>query len=276
MAEEKKGWGKTVAGWFVEFEDDKGAPAAPAGKGAASAKAPPAAAPAADDATDDIIRRYAGGGKGGGAKAAVKPAAAAGAKPDTAPARSPSGEAPPDFGGGAAATTSSAAAAGGSVPEVAADGTIDFNSVFKKAGITEQEADRVSRALALLSQLPAETPVAVKKQIVEAALNSFGVPIESIIESAVAEIEALHGCISAGQSATEALLEQSQARIEQLRQQMADVQEVILARQSEQRALEAQARAHGLKVQQILEFFGQDLVGKVVKDSPRLHEPEKA
>lgn len=274
MAEEKKGWGKTVAGWFVEFEDDTGAPAAAAGKGAPAAKAPPAAAPAADDATDDIIRRYAGGGKGGGAKAAVKPAAAAGAKPDTAPARSPSGEAPPDFGGGATAAPS-AAATGGSAPEVGADGTLDFNSVFKKAGITEQEADRVSRALALLSQLPAETPIAVKKQIVEAALNSFGVPIESIIESAVAEIEALHACISAGQSATEGLLEQSQARIEQLRQQMADVQEVILARQSEQRALEQQARAHGLKVQQILEFFGQDLVGKVVKDSPRLHEPDK-
>lgn len=271
MAEQKKGWGATVAGWFVEFEGDEEAPAAASkGKGAPPKAAP---APAVDSATDDIIRRYAGGGKAGARPAAAKPAAVT---PDLAPARSPSGEAPPDFGGGAAAPQSTAtSAASGDVPEAGPDGAIDFQGVFKKAGITAEEADRVSRALALLSQLPAETPQAVKKQIVEAALNSFGVPIESIIESAVAEIEALHACIQSGQSATESLLAQSQARIEQLRQQMDDVQQVILARQSEQRTLEQQARAHGLKVQQILEFFGQELVGKVVKDSARLHEPEE-
>ena len=260
---EGKGWGKTVKGWFIV--DEEPAASAPAGnKGTGKPAAPPP--PAADDATDDIIRRYAGGG--GGAKAA-KPAAAA-AKPDASPARSPSGEAPPDFGGGAA----SAPSTGGAVPQPDAAGQLDFATVFRAAGIADAEADRVNRTLQLLAQLPAETPQPVKKQIVEASLNSFGVPIESIIESAVAEIEALHGCIAAGQQQTASLMEQSQARIEALQKQIQEVQQVILARQSEQRALETQARSHGLKVQQILEFFGQELVGKVVKDSPRLHEPE--
>lgn len=270
MAEGKKGWGKTVAGWFVEFEDEPAGNAPPAGK--APAGKAPAAPPASDDATDDIIRRYAGGG--GGAKGA-KPAATP-AKPDTSPARSPSGEAPPDFGGAATPATSGGSGASSANPAVDATGNLDFASVFKAAGISEAEADRVNRTLGLLSQLPAETPQPVKKQIVEASLNSFGVPIESIIESAVAEIEALHSCIEGGKQQTASLLEQSQGRIEQLQKQIAEVQQVILARQAEQRSLEQQARSHGLKVQQILEFFGQELVGKVVKESPRLHEPEKS
>jgi hypothetical protein len=268
MAEGKKGWGKTVKGWFIVDEEEP-APSGPPPAANKGTGKPAAAPPPADDATDDIIRRYAGGG--GGAKGA-KPAAA---KPDTSPARSPSGEAPPDFGAPAATTSAPAASSGGgAVPQPDAAGQIDFASVFKGAGISEAEADRVNRTLQLLSQLPAETPQPVKKQIVEASLNSFGVPIESIIESAVAEIEALHSCIAAGQAQTATLMEQSQARIEQLQKQIQDVQQVILAKQAEQRSLETAARVYGLKVQQILEFFGQELVGKVVKESPRLHEPE--
>lgn len=273
MAEQKKGWGSTVVGWFVEF-DEKGA-----GKAAPAGKAPPAGAArggGAQDATDDIIRRYAGGGRG--PKAGAKAAAEAAAKPDTSPARSPSGEVPPDFGGGAATSpaSSGAASAAGHVPAPGKGGTIDFQDVFRKAGITDQEADQVNRALSLLTQLPEETPQPVKKQIVEASLNTFGVKIETIIESAVAEIEALHGCIQAGSDATEKLLAESEERIAALTQQISDVRQVMDARKAEQSALETQARAHGLQVQRILEFFGQELVGKVVKESPRLHEPGKS
>lgn len=256
---EKKGWGSTVLGWFVEFDEN--------------APAPQAAAKQPADATDDIIRRYASGGGGKGvvakppAKSAAKSAANA-AKPDTSPARSPSGEVPPDFGGGAPVPAAPV------VPAPGVGGAVDFQDVFRKAGVSDQEADQVNRALSLLAQLPAETPQPVKKQIVEASLKTFGVNVETIIESAVAEIEALHGCIQAGSAATDALLAESESRIAALTQQIADVRQVMEARKEEQRALESQARAQGLKVQQILEFFGQELVGKVVKESPRLHEPE--
>ena len=259
MADEKKGWGSTVLGWFVEFDETGEAPKA------GSAPKPPSGG---DAATDDIIRRYAGGAPGKGAPAKGTPPAKGAAKPaarDTAPANSPSGEAPPDFGG-----------AGVAAPPVGAGGTVDFKEVFRKSGITDEEADRVQKALTLLAQLPAETPMAVKKQIVEASLKTFNVPIESIIESSVAEIEALHGCITAGAAETAKLLEQSEARIQKLQQEIADVRGVMETRKNEQRALEIAARAQGLKVQQILEFFGQDVVSKVVKDSPRLHEPAKS
>ena len=42
---------------------------------------------------------------------------------------------------------------------------IDFDSVFKSAGIAEAERDRVKKALELLAALPAETPQPIKKDL---------------------------------------------------------------------------------------------------------------
>lgn len=267
MAE--KSWGGTVKGWFIvdgDGEKDTSAPAAPA-KGAPKGKPPAASASASsssDAAADDIIRRYAGGGS----VPAGKPAA----KPDTSPARSPSGEAPPDFGGGGSARSGVSAG----TPPTTAGGQVDFPKVFLAAGVDPEEQDRVEKALALLSQLPAETPIALKKQIVETSLKAFGVPVDSIIESAVAEIQALHDCISGGAGDMQTLLEDSEKRLAALEEQMTQVRAIMEARKQEQRGLEVACRAQGLRVQQILEFFGQEKVGQVVHDSPRLEEPKKS
>lgn len=264
MAE--KSWGGTVKGWFIVDEaDGKAGEKSPPPASAKGGKGGKPAAPTAgsDEAADDIIRRYAGGGS--------VPAGKPSAKPDTSPARSPSGEAPPDFGGGA---TASSGVTAGPAP-MNESGQVDFPKVFQQAGVDAEEQDRVEKALALLSQLPAETPIALKKQIVETSLKAFGVPVDSIIESAVAEIQALHDCIAAGAGDTQTLLSDSEKRIAALEEQMAQVRQIMEARKQEQRGLELACRAQGLRVQQILEFFGQEKVGQVVHDSPRLEEPKK-
>ena len=251
---EKKGWGNTVLGWFVEFDESKNPPAAAA----------PAPAKGGDDAADDLIRRYASDSGQGPGKVTTpfRPPSL-----DQSPAKSPSGEKPPDFGGGAATAPVMPATPGA---------PIDFEPVFKKAGIGDDERDKVKKALELLAALPAETPVPVKKQIVETSLKTFGVSIDTIIETAVAEIQALHGAIQAGAGETTKLQADSQARIAKLEQQINDVKQIVFQRQQEQASLEGQARGYGLRVQQILEFFGQERVGQVVKESPRLKDPTGA
>lgn len=245
MAE--KGWGSTVKGWFIVDENaDADGGDAPTANTAAQT----------DAATDDIIRRYAGGG------GATPGASRAAAPPDLSPPRAHGSEAPPSFG------------VGGVAAPAVDGGKVDFEQVFRKAGISAEEADRVNKALSLLDQLPKETPAPVKQQIVETSLKAFGVPIESIIETACAEIQALHDSIDAGAAETSGLLEQSETRIRALEQEIADIRQVMTARKQEQRALEQVCRAQGLRVQQILEFFGKDKVGQVVHDSPRLVEPK--
>ena len=70
-------------------------------------------------------------------------------------------------------------------PPPALDGKVDFDAVFETGGVDADERERIAKAKSLLDSLPEGTDVAVKKQIVEASLSAFGVPIEKIIEAGV-------------------------------------------------------------------------------------------
>jgi hypothetical protein len=158
-------------------------------------------------------------------------------------------------------------------PPAAPGGRVDFDQVFDSAGIADEEQERVTKAVSLLASLPAETPVAVKKQIVEASLKAFGVPIEKIIETGVAEIQALEGYIRVGGSDTRQLLQESEQRIKQYEAEIAQIRTVMDERVKEQDAVVRACNDRKLTVQQILEFFGQDAVARVVQASPKLRAP---
>lgn len=158
-------------------------------------------------------------------------------------------------------------------PPPAPGGNVDFDAVFEAAGVDAEERGRVDKAAELLKSLPPGTDPIVRKQIVEASLRAFGVPIDQIIEGGVQEIQALEAYIRAGASDTELLINESEKRIAQLQQQIADVRTVMQDRVEEQKQVMQLCNTKKLDIQAILEFFGQDAVAKVVKESPKLHEP---
>jgi hypothetical protein len=158
-------------------------------------------------------------------------------------------------------------------PPAATGGQVDFDGVFGAAGLERQERERVARASELLASLPSETPVAVRKQIVEAAMKAFGVPLDKIIETGVGEIQALEGYIRSCATDTDRLLAESRARIQQLENEVRDVRTVMEQRTREQETITAACNAKKVDVQRVLEFFGQDAVARVVRDSPKLHDP---
>jgi hypothetical protein len=158
-------------------------------------------------------------------------------------------------------------------PPAATGGRVDFEGVFGAAGIDSDERDRVARASELLATLPSETPVPVRKQIVEAAMKAFGVPLDKIIETGVEEIQALEGYIRTSVADTDKLLAESRARIEQLEREIRDVKTVMDQRTQEQAAVAAACNTKKIDIQRVLEFFGQEAVARVVRDSPKLHDP---
>jgi hypothetical protein len=158
-------------------------------------------------------------------------------------------------------------------PPAAIGGQVDFDAVFEAAGIEADERQRVGKAIELLQGLPAETPVGVRKQIVEASLKAFGVPIDKIIEAGVGEIQALEGYIRTGAADTQKLLQESAQRIQQYDEQIKQIRTVMDQRVQEQQAVVKACNDKKLTVQQILEFFGQDAVARVVRESPKLHDP---
>jgi len=154
-------------------------------------------------------------------------------------------------------------------------GVVDFDAVFDAAGIADEEQDRLAKASDLLKSLPAETPVEIKKQIVEASLRAFGVPIDKIIEAGVAEIQALEGYIRVGAGDTQALLRESEARIRQGEEEIRQIKTVMAERVREQDGVARTCNERKLAVQQILEFFGQEAVARDVAASPKLRSPEE-
>lgn len=178
------------------------------------------------------------------------------------------GEPPPR----AAAPPPPAAAFTDNLPPVTG-GNVDFPAVFAAAGIDEEEQSRIARAAELLGSLPADTEVNVKKQIVQASLKAFGVPIEKIIEAGVGEIQALEGYIRAGSTDTEKVVTESEERIRKYEEEIRQLRVVMQQRVAEQQVVIKSCNQKKLEIQQILEFFGREEVERVVKASPRLVEP---
>ena len=159
-------------------------------------------------------------------------------------------------------------------PPAAPGGAVDFDQVYESAGIHGEERERVSRTLELLTSLPPGTEDAVKKQIVMASLRAFGVKIEQIIEAAAQEIQALEAYIRNGASDADKVTAEAGQRIKQYEDEIVKLRTVMRERVDEQQTVVRSCNDKKLEVQKVLEFFGQDAVARVVKDSPKLQEPQ--
>ena len=155
-------------------------------------------------------------------------------------------------------------------------GRVDFPAVYNAAGIADEEQSRVDRASELLRALPAEADAAVKRRIVEASLKSFSVPIDKIIEAGAGEIQALEGYIRAGAADTQKLLDESRGRLAEFEAEMGRIKAVMDQRVAEHQTVIQACNAKKLEIQSVLEFFGQEEVARVVRESPRLIEPKAA
>ena len=219
----KKGWGSTVAGWFIEREGDAGET--------------PAAEMSAEEA-EALINAASGTTSSEGY-----------------------------------ATPSPTQNVFQTAPPPATGGQVDFEAVFDAAGVDTEERARVARTVELLKSLPAGTDAGVKKQIVEASLKAFGVPIEKIIEAGVEEIQALDGYIRNGATDNEKLMQESDARIKQYEEEIRNIRGIMQQSVSELQNVIKVCNDKKLEVQQVLEFFGQAKVAEVVRESPKLHDP---
>lgn len=233
---ENKSWGDTVVGWFIVRDDDK-----------------KSGEPSADATADELIAKYA----------------------SSTPYTADSTTGPTDDAQPAAPQSENFIPSNYGTPPPVVDGQVDFEAVFETGGVDAEERERIQKAKSLLDSLPEATDIAVKKQIVEASLKAFGVPIEKIVEAGVAEIQALEFYIRSGATDTEKLLKESSERIQQYEQEIQNLRKIMEDRVKEQNQVVAACNGKKLEVQKVLEFFGRDVVAQVVKESPKLHEPNQ-
>lgn len=197
---------------------------------------------------------------------------------DPASDTTPSGAQPPETqrrGGGRRAPTEPLNVFS-SAPPPAPGGTVDFEKVFDAAGIGAEQRERVTRTLDLLNSLSGDTDANVKKQIVFASLKAFGVPIDNIIEAGAQQIQALEAYIRSGADDTQKVADEADQRIKQYEDEIVKLRQIMQDRVTEQQAVVKSCNSRKLEVQKVLEFFGQEAVAKVVRESPKLHEPKSS
>lgn len=170
-------------------------------------------------------------------------------------------KAPPDSGAPAPAEPSPAAPPPvelqGELP-LPAEGSAELNfaAVFRAAGVSDEAQDRVEKAVALLANLPAETPREVKRQIVEASLKAFGYPVEEIVQAGASELHALGAFVEFGARNTQKAVAEASERIEALSREIAEVKGAIEQKLAAQQRLATECDQRKLRVEEVLDFFG--------------------
>ncbi len=134
---------------------------------------------------------------------------------------------------------------------------IDFVAILEAAGIPADVRDRVVKAKQLLRSMPAGTPDAAKRQIVDAAFQAFEIPTQKIIDGAAAEIAALRAFVQAGEADKETKLAEGERRIADLEKQIRDTRAymdgVVAAQERRHQLCEEQVTS----IQPIVQFFAQ-------------------
>lgn len=212
-----KSLGKRILGLFVETVDENATPS-PAGDPASPADEIAALARQSTPVTPDPRQP-------GPAPAKTSPA------PASAPVRlPPSGEAAPPA-------------------------KIDFDAVFKNAGIDPSSLDRVRKAEELLKTLPDSASDDVKRQIVEAALKAFGFEIAKIVEAVETQLKALETYVKVNEQQTAKSITDAQTQIAKLEDQVITLRAEINKRTTALGSVAAAADIRRSQISRVLAFF---------------------
>ncbi|PZR07573.1 MAG: hypothetical protein DI536_27265 [Archangium gephyra] len=133
---------------------------------------------------------------------------------------------------------------------------VDFDVVFKSAGMDAADLDRVRKAEELLKSLPESTPIDVKRQIVEASLKAFGFEISKIVTAAQNQLKAVDTYVRLNEQQTAKAITDAQAKIAQLEDQVITLKADITRRTEQLAGVGAAAENRKQQVNQVLGFFG--------------------
>ncbi|MBM4777933.1 MAG: hypothetical protein GQE15_09540 [Archangiaceae bacterium] len=132
---------------------------------------------------------------------------------------------------------------------------VDFDGVFKNAGIDPQALDRVRKAEELLKNLPDSASDEVKRQIVEASLKAFGFEISKILEAVVTQTKALDTYVRINEQQTAKAITDAQAQIAKLEDQVITLRADIDKRTTALASIAAAADVRKRQVSKVLDFF---------------------
>jgi hypothetical protein len=132
---------------------------------------------------------------------------------------------------------------------------VDFDGVFKDAGMDAAELERVRKAEELLKSLPESTPKDVKRQIVEASLKAFGFETAKIIGAANNQLKALETYVRLNGQQTAKAISEHEKTIRELEDKVISLKADITRKTEQLAAVTKAAELRTGQVKQVLDFF---------------------
>jgi hypothetical protein len=137
-----------------------------------------------------------------------------------------------------------------------------FATVYRAAGVSDEERDRLTKVLTLLESLPEEASTDVKRSIVGASLEAFGVSIDRILVTGEGALSALDGYVASGQDRTREVLGEAESRIAKLTKEIEDVRRLMDLQVAAQEELARGATKEKDRVRTVLDFFAARTAGR--------------
>jgi hypothetical protein len=170
------------------------------------------------------------------------------------------GEAPPETAAGKVAQIAQEAAQeppppqGAPAPPVDA-AKVDFSSIYKAAGLSDEDLEQVERAENLLRTLPASLPLETQKQIIEGTLKTFGIDPARIRQTIQREQRSLVAYATVVRQDAEKRDAESHARIEALRAEAMKLEHSIEERGRARASVELACKTQSDSVGRMVEFL---------------------
>lgn len=139
-------------------------------------------------------------------------------------------------------------------PGSAHDGNA-FVAVYRRAGLPDADRERLAKVIGLVETLPSEASPEVKRAIVGASLEAFGVPIEGVVHTGNGALAALDAYVIEGQKRTQEVLGEAEARIARLEAEIAEVRRLMGVQAEAQQELVRSTMTERARVRVALDFF---------------------
>ena len=134
---------------------------------------------------------------------------------------------------------------------------VDIAAVYRDGKLAAEELDRVVRAGELLHLLPSKA--SHTREVVDATFRAFGVDRSKIVEAASRQLDTLERFIRYSHTQTQRVLDANSQRISELEAEIERCRQAsaVATNEGEERARTVNNEL--LRVQRVLEFFGDEL-----------------
>lgn len=132
-----------------------------------------------------------------------------------------------------------------------------FAEVYRAAGLPDADRLRVAKVLDLLAALPDGAAPDVKRAIVVASLEAFGIAIDGVVSAASAADAALDAYALDGRRRTEQVLAEAQARVDDLNAKIAETRRLMDVQLKAQEELAKSVAREKARLRSVAAFFGK-------------------